>query len=453
MDRLRVVIEFVQHIRSMELDIDLTEPRLRCLVGPNGVGKTTLVRALRNLTNADTFVKTAPPRIVSGRSRVTYFADDTSIVFKYDPRLGALNCHQSIPPAIREAISVELSIPHGARFNFAKSASTADPEIRRKLALGLAERPEELITFLAAIYRTEIYSSLIEVSVKGRSFYAIAQPGNTYIREDYLSSGEHFLINLYRAIKSPAKLIVIDEIDLSLDAAAQVRLANFLRSFCDRYGCTILFTTHSLALMRTLFPTELSYLDNADGNATTTPASYSYAKARLFGFGGWDRYILTEDKVLMAFVEFLVGAKCAPSFFRWKIIYVGGGAQVVDLLARNRTDEFLSRSENVIAILDGDRKRKAYASDPQVHLLPFHDVEAELYALRDSDPEFPFHSERQSFTGKKDHFEYLQQKHIATSVDIFEYIFSRHSTELDRLVNTLAEFLACPPHAPSSSEL
>ena len=39
-------------------------------------------------------------------------------------------------------------------------------------------------------------------------------------REDYLSSGEYFLIRLYRTIMSSARLIVIDEIDISLDAVA-----------------------------------------------------------------------------------------------------------------------------------------------------------------------------------------------------------------------------------------
>jgi ABC-type Mn2+/Zn2+ transport system ATPase subunit len=444
MNRLKVVIERVQHIQSMQLDLDLTLPRLICLVGRNGAGKTTLVRALRNLTNADTFIKTAPPRIFSEKSKITYLIDDVLIVFEYDVNLRALNCRTAIPAAIREALSVELPIPYGARFNFAKSASAADDEIRRALALGTANQPKELVEFLDAIYQTGRYAALIEVMVKRQRFYAIAHPDNTYIREDYLSSGEHFLINLYRAIKSPAKLIVIDEIDLSLDAAAQARLAGFLRGFCERYGCTILFTTHSLAIMQTLDASELFFLDNDDGLATTVPASYSYVRARLFGFKGWDRYILTEDKVLMSFLDFLIRTKFQRLFFSWKIIYIGGGSQVADLLARNRVDGFLGRPENVIAILDGDRQGQFYSSMPGVHLIPMRNIEAPLYELWQHDADFPFKSDRNSFTSDKDFFNYLQQKRLATSAEIFEYLLSKFAGPLEPLVRTLAEFLEYP---------
>lgn len=447
MKRLEVSIEDVQHVHSMQFALDLTQPGLMCLVGRNGVGKTTLVRALRNMSNADTFMKTAPPRIVRQGSKITYTVDGHQIVFTYDKGLRSLNCRQPIAESVRNAISVELPIPHGARFSFAKSAAAADDEIRRRLALNEAATPTELIDFLRAIYGTGQYAAMIEVEVKNQKFYAIANQNKTYIREDYLSSGEHFLINLYRAIKSKAKLIVIDEIELSLDAAAQARLAEYLRSFCTRYQCTILFTTHSLAIMRTLQPSELLYLDNNGGNTTATPASYSYAKARLFGFEGWDRYILTEDSVLASFLEFLLAHKCPPFFFSSKVIYVGGGTQVVDLLTRNRVDAFLARPEAVIAVLDGDERGKKHASAAGVHLTPLDHLEKALFELSQADPNFPFKYKPKQFTGAKDFYAYLQQTRAATLSQIHNYLFEHHEAALQPLVDTLTAFLACPKPA------
>jgi ABC-type transport system involved in cytochrome c biogenesis ATPase subunit len=429
MNKLCISIHNIQHISLLNVEIDLSVRGLHCFVGRNGVGKTTLVRALRNLSNADTFLKTAPPMIFRSDSYISYNIDGAEIVFTYDRDLRTLNCRQEISIEIRSAVSAELPIPHGSRFNYAKSASLADDQIRRAIALDSFIKPRELIDFLTAVYETEKYSTLIEVSAKGQNYYAIAHIDGTYIREDYLSSGEHFLINLYRTIKSKSRLIVIDEIDLSLDAAAQAKISGWLRTFCRTYCCTILFTTHSLAVMRTLDASELTY---------------SYVKARLFGFKGWDRYILTEDQVLLGFIEFLLAHHCQPSFFSYKVIYIGGGSQVIDLLLRNAIDGFLGRSEDVIAVLDGDQRGKAHATSAGVYLTPMENVEKALYDLRHNDPEFPFLCDRTTFTSHKDFFRYLQQKRIATAVEIYAYLVSRHQPVLDTLIEALSGFLARP---------
>ncbi|TQN50120.1 Methionine import ATP-binding protein MetN [Acidithiobacillus thiooxidans ATCC 19377] len=325
MKRLCIRLESIQHIASLTLDMDLSAPGLVCLVGRNGTGKTTLVRALRNLSSADTFVRTATPYAFSPTSRIIYKVDGAEVVFAYDENIRSLNCREVIPSELRGLISAELPMPHGARFNYFKSASEADLDIRRAITLGTNGNPHELIDFLAEIYSSERYSRMIAVTVKGKNYYAIVNDNGTYIREDYLSSGEYFLINLYRTIKGSAQLIVIDEIDISLDAAAQANLSAWLRKFCDRYGRTILFTTHSLAMMRQLEASELFYIDDTQGVISITPRSYSYAKARLFGFAGWDKYILTEDEVLLSFIEAVIEKYCPQIFFRYKIIFIGGG--------------------------------------------------------------------------------------------------------------------------------
>ena len=442
MNKLRVIIQEVQHIASLTLELNLEDPGLHCLVGRNGVGKTTLVRALRNLSTADTFIKTAPPRIFRQGSSISYDLDGTEFLFTYDAALRTLNCRTTIPEEVRDMISAELPIPHGARFNYARSASSADDEIRKSIALESYVRPDELIAFLAAVYETDRYSGLIEVRAKAQSFYAIANSDGTYIREDYLSSGEHFLINLYRTIKSNARLIVIDEIDLSLDAAAQVKISAWLRTFCATYTCKILFTTHSLAVMKTLYPTELFYLEASDVATTIAPVSYSYIKARLFGFQGWDRYILTEDRVLQGLIVHLLAHHCPPSFYSCKIIYIGGATQVVDLLRRNLDEQFLAAGHNAIAILDGDQKHTPQAAYPSVHLLPIESVEKDLYSRRHSDAAFPFHYARQTFSGDKDFFNYLQQTNVATLTEIYEYLVYSHKVEFEDLVGSLTSFLS-----------
>lgn len=442
MNRLYVSLEFIQQIVSLTLDLDLSVPGLMCLVGRNGTGKTTLVRALRNLSSADTFVRTATPYAFSHNSRITYVVDGTEVVFAYDATIRSLNCKEVIPSELRGLISAELPIPYGTRFNYFKSASEADLDIRKSITLGSSNRPSELIAFLTAIYDSTRYSSMVEVTIKGKNYYAIVKDNGTYIREDYLSSGEYFLINLYRTIKGSSQLIVIDEIDLSLDAAAQANLASWLRNFCAAYGRKILFTTHSLAMMRKLETNELFFIDESQGCTSISPTSYSFAKARLFGFAGWDKYILTEDKVLLGFIESLIEKCCPYTFFRYKIIFIGGATQVVALMKHNEQEQFLTSPDKVIAILDGDQRNVRYVKYPGVYLLPIESIEKSLLADSHDDNDFPFAVDKDDFTGDKDFYRYLQQKGIATQKHIFEYLLTRHDQALKELCEALRRFLA-----------
>ncbi|TWI65425.1 putative AbiEii toxin of type IV toxin-antitoxin system [Pseudoduganella lurida] len=445
MTQFKITLESIQHLAHLTLDLDLSVPGLVCLVGRNGTGKTTLVRALRNLANADTFISTATPHAFSTSSKITYVVDGVEVLFDFDRRIRSLNCRQAIPPALRNLIAAELPIPHGSRFNYFKSASEADLDIRKAIALGVYVQPGELIDFLNEIYCSNRFSNMVEVSVKGKRYYAIVKGDGTYIREDYLSSGEYFLINLYRTIKGTAQLIVIDEIDISLDAAAQANLSRCLRSFCARFRCKILFTTHSLALMRQIDDdSELFFMENLNGQASIRLTSYSDAKARLFGFIGWDRYILTEDEVLLGFLKALIGKFCPRVFFRYKIIPMGGGPQVVNLMRQNEREQFLADPEKVISILDGDQKNEKYCQDPRVHMIPIESVEKALYVYRETDPDFPFVSERKDFTGYKDFHYHLQQKKIATQEEIFQYLIEKNDVALQDLVAVLQYFLVDP---------
>ena len=441
--QFKVEIHKVQQIERLSLNLDLAENRLTCLVGRNGIGKTTLVRSLKNLSQADTFLHTAPPGIFSDDSRICYWANGEKVTFAYDPYIARLNCKKEIPQNIRELCTVELPIPHGSRFQFFQSISRVDLDIRRQIILEEYSRPEELVEFLSDIYSSERFQSLIKTEIRGNSYFSLLQDDGTYIREDYFSSGEYFLVSLYRTITGSARLIVVDEIDISLDAVAQVRLIKKLRELCAKYDCNVLFTTHSLAMMRTLGDHELFYMEREDMSTVLRPASYSYIKSRLFGFIGFDRYILTEDRVLRDFLETFIRRCCKNVFFEYTIIYIGGATQVVDLLARNRSDQFFSEPNNVIAILDGDQ-RDNFDQESDVYCLPFKNVEEALYECYKED-DFPDRyrlDEGKGFNGPKDLFNSLQRDKKMDKETINRYICCKSGMNLDSLASVLVRFLS-----------
>lgn len=223
----------------MLVDLDLSSCKLTCIVGRNGAGKTTLVKAIQNLQFADTFARTSPASIFNTDSAVIYTAEDDKYSFYYDPEIRTLNSKDIIPDEIKASIDAELPMPYGQRFNFFQNIISADLDIRRSIVLDNHERPLELIKMLNEIYSTSRFDTLVEIKIKKTNYYCVLLDDSKYIREDYLSSGEFFLISLYRKIKGGAKLIAIDEIDISLDAAAQTKLAGKLREFCEKYKVNI----------------------------------------------------------------------------------------------------------------------------------------------------------------------------------------------------------------------
>jgi ABC-type cobalamin/Fe3+-siderophores transport system ATPase subunit len=378
--KLEISIQDVQHIKKINFSVNLTEKSLVCITGKNGSGKTTLIKAIKNLISADTFQKTTSNRSFTKRSEIRYKLNDTDVVFKYDEDKKLLDTRDPIPKNLRKQIYIELPIPYGERFNFFQTVSEIDPELRRHVVLKRYSRPDELIDFLESVYTTKKFGNLGEVCIRKMPYYAIILGDDYYLREDYFSSGEYFLISLYRRIKFGYTAIFVDEIDISLDAAAQVRLVEWLRKFTDKYGTTFVFTTHSLAMMRTLDSKELFYMEEQDdGSMSIENRSYAFIKSTLFGFKGWDKYILTEDEVLKDFLKHLITKHCRQSFYQHKIIYVGGGTNTTDLMQRNEKENFFSKDPNsVIVVLDGDQRNRPHAKHSNVYCIPMESVEKEL---------------------------------------------------------------------------
>lgn len=382
---MKITINNVQHLKRQEFELDLSQNKIFCVAGKNGVGKTTLVRAIRNLSIHNTFQETAAPYIFSKDSSIVYSFGDlfSDIEFKYNKFLKVVDSRQEIPEEVKSRISVELPIPHGERFKHFRSLADKDDSIRANIANGDYQLATDLSVFLSRIYKDSDFSRLYQTEVKGVLYYFFLKDDSErfYIREDYLSSGEYFVINLFKRINSGCKLIVIDEVDISLDASAQVNLVGALRSYCETHEVNILFTTHSLALMKTLHSDELIYMENQDGVVSCKSRSYGFIKSVMYGFSGFDKYILTEDKCLAKYIEYLINDSGQESFFKYQVIYVGGATQVIDLMKRNNDLGFLSSGDNVLVVLDGDQKDKGYIKGlSNVVLLPFDNIEIEIFS-------------------------------------------------------------------------
>lgn len=436
-------VNHVQHVDSLSLTLNLSEHKISCLTGKNGVGKTTLFKAIRNFSFADTFKKTSADFIFQKDSKITYKVNEETYNFEYIDAINSLNCKKNIPDEIKKNIDVELPLPHGDRFNSFQTISGLDGDIRRAVVLGQYTKPDDLISFLREIYDSEKFNNLKAVKIKNKEYYCIVLPEDRYIREDYLSSGEYLLISLYRKIKSRRKLIAIDEIDISLDAAAQVRLIRWLRACCTDFKINILFTSHSLAMMRTLNDNELFYMQESDSLTEIKSVSYNYIKSVMFGFNGYDKYILTEDITLRDFLRHIIARYCPNTFHKYHIIHTGTSTSVADLLRRNASEEFLAIERNVIAVLDGDMRNQEIGGRANTYCIPLDSVEKALHYLHENGG---VHPEIKGTIPIKEHkrvFKDLIIRQLMSQTEIFDLLCNTYNDDIKEFSAILKDFLYC----------
>ncbi|HIF9061358.1 TPA: AAA family ATPase [Photobacterium damselae] len=449
-----ITLNNIQHVNHLSFSIDLSEGKLTCLSGKNSVGKTTLFRAVRNIYLNDTFIRTAAPYIFDEDSTVEYCINDTTITFSYNPRLGVIDSRQHISDDIKQRFLVELPIPYGERFNKFSQLASIDGNMRSNISLGHYDTPSDLIHFLTMIYGEDRFSNLKSTNINGNEYYFILKDDlqRYYIREDYFSSGEYFLINLYRHINTQRNIIFIDEIDISLDARAQANLLKILRNICQERNVNIIFTTHSLALMKTLEPQELYYIEynSENRNVTIENRSYNFVKSLLYGFNNYDKYILTEDKVLESFIRYLIN-KNDDTFFKYEVIYIGGGSQVVDLLDRNTNQEFFGAHDDIIAVLDGDQEHEGYHKHlNNVFFLPFDNIEVEIlnhYERDDSTiPRVPRIDGGTRTKKAKNLYHRLisnyNNSQLMSESAIFDYLYNNFEIEMTNLEDQIRTFLS-----------
>ncbi|MBX6954521.1 hypothetical protein EX227_15335 [Providencia rettgeri] len=386
--KFELSINQIQHLTNLNVSFDFSESKIFCIVSHNGIGKTTLIKSMGILFQPTIFVKTSNPFIFNENSELLINFDDEVYEYRYNPSIKQIDCRNLVNK--QNLGVVELPIPYGKRYGAFSKLNDIDSELRIKIAFNEYSIPRGLINFLTFIYPYKNFSDLKSVKINGEEYFFKIVGNSNYIREDYFSSGEYFVINLYRIINSETKLVIIDEIDISLDSYAQIRLVKILKKASEDNDKFFIFTTHSLAMLKSIdeIGINIYYLENSNGITELKKRGYSYIKGVMFEFKGSDRYILTEDDVLKKYIEDKIQKITNSLTFNKKekieVISIGGCENVIDFYKKNKENSFLcERDEKVLVILDGDvkeeitRKNKDIVS--KLLFLPFDSVEKEIF--------------------------------------------------------------------------
>jgi len=177
------------------VSLEIGEGEILCVLGPNGVGKSTLLRCLAGLSPADCGVV----------------------------RLGS----KTIASLSRSEIARQLAlVPQSYETAFAFNVRTV-VEMGRAPHLGWLEAPGREVEALA--------------------FDALRTLGIDHLADaDYteISGGERHLVQIARVLVQSPRLMILDEPTAHLDFANQARFLALVRRLAKR-GLGVIFTTHA----------------------------------------------------------------------------------------------------------------------------------------------------------------------------------------------------------------
>lgn len=184
---------------ASDLNVKLVPGEFVCLLGPNGVGKSTLIRTLAGMQKP-----------LAGSIRIS----DTPIA-KMNPKEKA------------RSVSVVLtdSLPHGLFDAYSVVALGRHPHTGWTGSLGPSDRER------------------IEWALKAVGAWNLA-----YRQVSELSDGERQKVMIARALAQETNLILLDEPTAFLDLPRRVELMRTLRDLARREGLSILLSTHDLDL-------------------------------------------------------------------------------------------------------------------------------------------------------------------------------------------------------------
>ena len=446
--KISININKLQHIENGNINLDMNDKNIICITGKNGVGKTSIIKSIYLTQQIDIFKENSSLSISKGTNVSILIHKDgkefESLNYYYDESVGYLNTKN----IIKSKLYIELPIPFGNRFTTYPVLSKIDLDLREMYLQEKYSINREIIEFLNRIYpNTNKFDELREVEIKGKKYYFLIHENGKYIREDYLSSGEYFVINIYKMLSSKEKdVIIIDEIDISLDASTQVNLVRELNNLCDKYDKKIIFTSHSLVIMKVLyneFRTPIYYLSNDNGIIRIIETSYGFIAGEMFGFREYDKYIIVEDIVLEKYIKSILNSlKGKYSEKKVRTLYIGGAQEVKDFLQGSRFSILDKDKKDVIAILDGDKK-EVTLKDRILHI-PFDSIEKELMKkCKDHETEYNFPSNfscPENLKNPKKYYDLLINTEF-TYKSIIEIVEKDWENEIEILKNKILKFL------------
>ena len=335
----RITIDNIKGITHMSFELPL--PGLHVLTGRNGAGKTTLFTCISRICNNNAYRLGFPSNsnevydVFEGT--VTYEIDGDSV--SYSRRSNG----EWRPNRRNSSVFQQYCYPQVVNITTKNERVFTQDDItpRRR------GNPDVWLNDkLNTIFDTDKFTSMIRITTgdlrRGRApvtndrrrniAYAIPLQDGKYYTEQSFSFGEIVMINLLYDLHnaSNGSLVLIDELELALHPAAQIRLISCLRQLSEDKGLTILISTHSSSIIRS--QRTVIFLDSQPNGRVDV--LYHCPPAKAIGAIGMredtnpDIIVLVEDtmakSLFHALMQKYILLQNEASFLDVRVIAIGG---------------------------------------------------------------------------------------------------------------------------------
>ena len=220
----------------------------------------------------------------------------------------------------------------------------------------------------------DYYKTLYVLKNKEAKLLGLQRPtyyyknNGTLISQLNMSTGENLLLTILSSIEKRLKkkvygetpaFMFLDEVELALHSSALRRLVFFLKEIAEENNTVILFSTHSIELIRSIPAENIFYLQrHVDGSIEIiTPCYPVYATRNLeASYYGHDFIIMVEDDLAKTIVERILRDKRLLSNKRILVISVGGWPQVLRFAYDTIRYNLALSTTKILIVLDRDIK-------------------------------------------------------------------------------------------------
>jgi len=356
------------------LRFDIPDRGVWLLTASNGAGKTSLLACLRRIGHPNAFPIHFPSSLRSDRldnhvgGTVTYEVNGETVEYAYRG--------ERWTPRPRSNSDLFQRLGYASVTYMGATADRITPRPEDFDTRHIRAVSRSIVEASNKIFETNKFDMLRTINLSrgvGNDAFVLAigdDPYN-YHSEKHFSLGELCVLKLLRLIKdvSNNSMIIVDELEMALHPRAQVNLLRYLELEAGNKSLTIIFSTHSVTLLKTIDRKKIIYLERQD-DGEIKPI-YGCFPTYAIGNIAADEETLPD---IMLYVEDLFARDILGAFFEKfvdeqfsdptkrptvKTVPVGGFKEVVAFLDRNRSvlpDRVVQR-----AVLDED-----VASDTKV---------------------------------------------------------------------------------------
>lgn len=367
----KITLRNLKHISQLEFQIP--KPGTYLLTGSNGSGKTSLLTCLSRLTNRNAFqqgFRSSPHKSLDSHrgASVEYEIGGDVVTYTYIEERWA--------PLPRKNSSLLLRAGYPQVRYIAADALRIQPQQQEFAPRSVRPVDQEIKDTMNDIFSTQKFSELSYINInrggqhKAYLIRRAQKSGNTtYYSEKNFSLGELCVLKLLLDLRDipNRSLLLIDELELALHPRAQIKVFNHLEKLGKSKELTIIFSTHSVSLIKSVPRRQLLFLQNNNGKIDCIHGCYPTFALGQISAGeetAPDTVIWVEDDsaqkcvsaMLNVYRHSLKGPVPLPTVV---ISPLGGFTQILSYMDRGA--QILPSSTKSIALLDEDVKSESLA--------------------------------------------------------------------------------------------